>query len=248
MRAMRVLEVAFLSTLIGGAAGAAPIVGPGAKPGVAQSWSAADNSVTLTIAKGFEARAVADAIQKTVSGAVARAEGDKVIVTGVSKDQLLSQLEKVDVPEAGDDVDAMLTSLQNQGGGSEEGSGSSIRATQMVDFSEVLGKKEELLTGKVVQVQRQQFPLVLVTVKLAQVPRELASHALKPGATITVLPRVHSRNGVVDPKDRPSTLNLGAWYAQAGDSVAFRLEKNTPQDKVWVAAAFDRKGGDRKKQ
>jgi hypothetical protein len=221
------------------AAFAGPVVSPGGKPGAAQSWTASGTQVTLTLAKGYDAKAVADAIGKALKGATAAVNGDKVVITGMAQDQLLPALEKIEVAEAQDDVDQMLSSLQNQGGG-EDGSGSSIRATNLTDFSEVMGKKEEQIAAKVVEVKRAQFPLVFVKVKLAQLPKGVTIEGVKVGATITVVPRVKSKNGVVDPSDAPSKLNLGAWYAQPGDTVMLRLEPKA-KDHVWVAAAFDRR-------
>jgi hypothetical protein len=225
------------------AASAMPVVQRGGKAGAAQSWTDGGGAVTLVIAKGYDPKAVADAIAKGVAGASAKVDGQNVVVSGVDKDKLLPALEKVEVPEAaasgGDDVDQMLTSIQNQGG-SEEGSGSSIRASKTTDFSEVMGKKEELITAKVVDVKRRDFPLALVTVKIVSLPKGAQVEGVKQGATITVVARVKSKSGVVDPQDQPSKLNLGAWYAQPGDTVMIRLEKPA-KDKVWIAAAFQRK-------
>lgn len=225
------------------AAFATPVVSPGGKPGAAASWSASGTTVTLTLASGYDASEVAKAISAGVPGATAKADGAKVVVTGVALEKLLVALEKVEVgsggvPGAGDDVDAMLANLQKPGG-EEDGSGSSVRATKAADFSDVLGAKSELITAKVVEVKRAQFPMVLVTVKVANVPKTVTLAGVKNGAKLTVLPRVKSKNGIVDPKDDASKLNVGAWYAQPGDTVLVRLEPE-PKDGVWIAAAFDR--------
>jgi hypothetical protein len=239
------LGVALFAAAIASEAVAVPVVSPGGKPGAAQSWNQTGSAVTLKLAKGFDAKVVADAISKSVAGAKAKAEGANVVVEGVPQDKLVTALEKVDVAESGgggggDDVDAMLANLQNQGG-KEEGSGSSIRASKATDFSEVMGKKEELITAKVVDVKRSEFPLAIVTLKIASVPKGTDLDGVKPGVTISVVPRVRSKGGVVDPADQPSKLNLGAWYAQPGDTVMVRLEPNTKKEKVWIAAAFERK-------
>lgn len=221
-------------------ASAAPVVGAGRKPGVAASWSSASGAVTLKLAAGYDAAEVASAIAAGVKGASAKASGADVVVSGVAEAELLAALEKIDVKEAAtaDDVDAMLANLQKPGG-EEEGSGSSIRATQQTDFSEVLGDKTELIGAKVVSVDRKKFPLVIVTVKLDKVPKGITGPGLKSGAKLKVLPRVKSKNGIVDPNDQASTLNVGAWYAQPGDKVQLHLEKE-PTDGIWVAAAFNR--------
>src|SRR5437667_390113 len=80
-----------------------------------------------------------------------------------------------------------------------------------------------------------------VTLQITSIPKGVTLEGVKNGSTISVVPRVKSKSGVIDPADQPSKLNLGAWYAQPGDTVALRLEKKAGKDKVWVAAAFERK-------
>ena len=232
------LGIAFgLVLLLPAVAIADPVVGPGGKPSAAVSWSSSGGAVVLKISSDFDAATVAKAISSGVPGATAKADDEQVVVSGVKEADLLKALEKVEVEQASDDVDEMLSALQNPGG-DEEGSGSSIRATQAADLSGVLGKKTELIRAKVIAVKRHRFPLVMVTVRLEKVPKSVKG--LRRGATITVIPRVKSRNGIIDPNDKASKLNVGAWYAQRGDKVMLRLEK--PADKkVWIAAAFDRR-------
>lgn len=222
---------------------ATPVVKPGGKPGAAVAWKTdAAGAVVLKLATGYDSAAVAKAIAAKVAGANAKVAGPDVAVTGVAEAKLIAALEGVEVgePGNGDDVDAMLANLRNPSEGDDEQSGSSIRATSSADFSAVMGNKDELITAKVVEVKRQRFPLVLVTVKVSQLPKGLGLAGVKNGSKITVLPRVKSKNGIVDPADEPSQLNLGAWYVETGDTVLLRLEKE-PQDNVWVAAAFDRR-------
>src|SRR5689334_1250583 len=101
MRAIRLflgaLGACVASGVVSGAAWASPVVGPGGKPGAAAAWTGNGTTVTLSIAKGFDAKAVADAIQKGVAGTSATAQGDKVVVNGLAQDALLSKLEKVEV-------------------------------------------------------------------------------------------------------------------------------------------------------
>jgi hypothetical protein len=217
---------------------ALPVIQGGGNPGVSISWKTEGGVTVLKIKAGFDAAVVAQAIKEKIPGVTVKPSGDTVAVSGMPEAKLLLALEGVDVPE-GDDVDSVLANLRSVDGGDEE-SGSSIRATQAADFSGVMGKKEELLTAKVVEVKHQKFPLVLVTVKITQIPKGLAIAGVKNGSKITVLPRVKSKNGMVDPKDEASQLNLGAWYVEAGDTVLLRLEGG-PKDNVWIAAAFDRR-------
>lgn len=232
---------ALLATLAVGLLGtsvalADPVVAPGQKPGVAASWTKDGATTTLVIAAGYDANEVAETIVAEVKGAQAKADGQQVVVTGVATAALLAALEKVDVAPAGDDVDAMLSALQNPGG-EDDGSGSSIRATNdKADFEAVRGPPGQLVVGRVLKVRRARFPLVFITVKVERGPKSGDGPAK--GDTIVVLPRVKSKGGVVDPADAASQLNVGAWYAQPGDRVKVRLESK--EKKVWVAKAFER--------
>jgi hypothetical protein len=220
------------------AARAEPVVKSGGVPGAATSWTSKKDAVVLEIGETYDASEVANAIQAKVPGAQAKARGTSVIVTGVAESKLLESLAKIDVAPSMDDIDEMLTSMQKPGG-DEEGSGSSIRATQAADFSEVLGNDAELISAKVVEVEHHNFPVVIVKVQLTAVPKTVKT--VKKGQKIALIPRVKSRDGVVDPNDKASKLNVGAWYAVKGDTVRVRLEGDKPQkDDVWVAAAFQR--------
>lgn len=230
-------SIALLSlSLLAAPAFADPIVAPGGKPGAATSWKSAKSGVVLTVGDTFDADDVAAAINKSVKGAKAVADGTTIIVTGVAEATLVKALEKIDVEPALDDVDEMLSSLK--GGDGDEGSGSSIRATKAADFSDVIGPANQQVLGHVTGVTRAKFPLVILTVKVTGVPRGVKG--IKKGDKITVVPRVKSRDGVVDPNDRASQLNVGAWYSQTGDKVKMNLAKKRKKN-VWIAKGFERK-------
>jgi hypothetical protein len=219
------------------AASAEPLVKRGG-PGAAVSWTTKKDAVILEIGESYDAGEIAEVIQSKVAGATAKARGNTVIVTGVAEAKLLDALSRIEVEPSMDDIDEMLTSLQKPGG-DEEGSGSSIRATQSADFSDVLGSKDELIGAKVLSVEHHRFPVVLVKVQVTSVPKGLKS--VKRGQKIALIPRVKSKNGVIDPDDKASKLNIGAWYAVKGDTVRIRLEGAEPEkDEVWIAAAFQR--------
>ena len=219
-------------------AGAEPVVKSGGVPGAATSWTAKKDAVVLEIGEKYDAAEIATAIESKVAGASAKARGNTVIVTGVTEPKLLDALSKIDVEPSMDDIDEMLTSLQKPGG-DDEGSGSSIRATQAADFSDVLGSAEELIGAKVVGVEHHRFPVVIVQVQITSVPKSMK--ALKRGQKISLIPRVKSKGGVIDPSDKASKLNVGAWYAVKCDAVRIRLEGDKPEkDEVWIAAAFQR--------
>ena len=234
---MRALLVTLALGLLGASVALAdPVVAPGQKPGVATAWTTDKATTTLVIAAGYDASEVAEAIVAGVKGAQAKADGQQVVVTGVGEAALLAALQQIEVDPAGDDVDAMLSALQNPGG-EDDGSGSSIRATNdKAEFEAVRGPPGQLVFGRVVKVRRARFPLVFITVKVERGPKSGDGPAK--GETIVVLPRVKSKGGVVDPADAASQLNVGAWYAQPGDRVKVRLEAK--ERKVWVAKAFER--------
>ena len=220
-------------------AGAESVVGAGGKPGVATSWAKSGTAVTLTIKEGFVAEDIAEAITKAVPGAKSKAAGNKITVTGVDQAKLLLALEKVDV-EAGDDVNGMFTSLQNRGGGGEEqGSGSSIRASKATDFSAVMGGAAPY-DATVIEVKYGRYPNVAVTVKIDAVPEGAKDEGVTKGAKVVVLPRIEAPGGAIDPADKQSSMNIGAWYARPGDKVLVRLEAKNPKN-GWFASSFERK-------
>src|SRR5688572_15865803 len=139
---------------------AGPLV-KGGKPGAAVSWKSDGAAVVFKLASGYDASEVAKTIQAKVQGVTAKAAGDAVSVSGMPEAKLIAALDGVDVgePAGGDDVDGLLANLR-EGDKDEDASGSSIRATKASDFSEVMGKKDELITAKVIDVKRQKFPLV----------------------------------------------------------------------------------------
>ncbi len=211
-----------------------PLVGPGNVPGAIAAWSTTKNITSLTVAEGFEAEAIAEAIIEALKGASAKAAGNQISVTGVSEKQLLSALQKIDVDSTEDDVDAMLSALQTPGG-DEDDSGSSIRASRPTDMA-AAGAAHNVVFGLVTAVQHARYPLVVVSVKLqsGDNPKGVSG-----GQVIRVLPYIRSVRGLVDVKDPQSQVNVGAWYARKGDRVKVTLKPEAHKT-VWVAEAFER--------
>ncbi len=238
MRAMISQVALFAVALAPLAVSADPVVAKGGKPGAAKAWSTQDGALVLELVPGFTADAVAAAINKGVAGAKATAQGGKVAVAGVEEKKLLVALEKIDV--SADDVDAMVSALQ--GGGGDEGSGSSIRATKAADLGAAGGGAAVapvLVPGTVLSVKHGKYPFVAVTLKLDTVPKALADAGVKPGAKVTVVPRVQLEGGRIAPSDEQSKANIGAWYARSGDKIQVAIEGQGPQG-FWVAARFER--------
>lgn len=231
-----VLFCAVTALFVSGSVQAEPLLGPNAKPGLVTAWSTASGITTLTLAEGVDADAVAQLIIDSIKGAQAKPNGERVLITGIGEARLLSQLQGLDLSTEDDDVDAMLSELQNPGG-DDDGSGSSIRAGKKVQLHQVAGPPGPLVDAEVLQVQHARYPLVVVTVKVRRGPK--SGKGPRPGDTIRVVPYVKSKGGVVDPKHPQSQLNVGAWYVQKGDRVRLRLEEKA-RKKLWVAKAFER--------
>lgn len=234
------LTSALAALLFGLPAFAEPVVAPGKKPGIATAWRGEGKRVVLELQAERDPVAVAEAITKAVPGVKVKVKGSDLEVSGLALDALLSALEKVEVEANLDDVNSMLAAMQ-AGGRDDDASGSSIRATQAADFSDVLGEPEGLVLGKVVDVRHAAFPQVVVTVEVARVPGGLKG--VRRGASIQVLPRVKLKDGAPDPADKASTLNVGAWYVQPGDRVRIRLATKPGPGGVYDAVAFERRGG-----
>ncbi len=233
---VRALYLLPITLLFAPLAHADPVVAPGGKPGAALKWTQKGKVTTLELGEDFDAADVAQAIQKSVKGASAKASGTKVTVSGVDAKALLTALEKIDVEPVNDDVDAMLSAMQNPGG-EEEGSGSSIRASKATDFSDVIGAQTGLITAKVTKVKKRRFPFVMLQMRVTKTPKGFK--ALKRGQRIKVVPHLKLKKGQIVPDNKMTKLNLGAWYAHPGDRVQLRLKK-APKGKLWIAEAFKR--------
>lgn len=235
---MKLAPYALLAALAGTPAVAAAdtIVSAGGKPGVAESWKTEGDTVVLTIQSDFSASEVAEAIAAGVAGATATAGEGTVTVKGVEAAKLLTALERVEVDVEMDDIDSMFAAIQNPGA-DDEGSGSSIRATKAADMSEAMKTSRPALTARVSKVRHKRFPLVALTIKV-DAPPEGAKSEVGAGDTITIVPRIRTKRGVVDAGDDESQKNLSAWYARPGDKIRFTLVDK--KKKFWVATGFGR--------
>lgn len=190
----------------------------------------------LTVEAAFDADAVASRIRERLENAQVLRDGQRLWVEGVSRRALQQALSNEALKAAPDDVDELLASLREPGR-SEDGSGSSVRAVREGRKAELPEAEGPVLTARVRGLERHRFPLVLVRVELEEVPED---GPWRPGQQIVVLPRVKSHRGLVDPNDKLSKLNVGAWYAKAADRVTLVLEPRPEGQKVWVARRFER--------
>ena len=81
-------------------------------------------------------------------------------------------------------------------------------------------------SGVVTQVKHKRFPLVVLSVKT------------KAGKTLTIVPRIQTKHGIIDYSDKESKQNLAAWYARRGDKISFKVIKK--ENSFSVATGFSR--------
>lgn len=206
-----------------------PLLTKSGKPKVVSAWTEEGGAVTLSVSEGFDTADVAEAIRQRLPKAKLRPLGDRLEVRGVKKAALLKAMRGVQVDRLLDDVDDMLASLQSGPGGDND-SGSSIRATQKGPVA-----KAVQLSGEVVNVRRERFPVILLTVQLSE-----AAAGRSAGDRVVVIPQIRTKRG--RPQDAASKQNLKAWYAQPGDKVSMTLVR--PKQRVWAITGYELKSSE----
>lgn len=204
-----------------------------------------DGRIEVRVRAGFDPGQIANILARDVRGAQVLTDGSTLVVEGTDLAQVKAVLSKAEVERELDDIDLLLAEMK-QPGQAEDGSGSSVRAKrelaqEVAESASSEPRSSPLIEGTVTSVKRQRFPLVLVGVEVTSTEE---GAPLEAGARATVLPRVRSRRGVVDPDDAQSTQNMGAWYVREGDRVRLRLEPRGPGQAVWVASHLERVKGD----
>jgi hypothetical protein len=192
-----------------------------------------DGRLVLDVDVRYAPQTIAELIRKNFGSAQVIVDGQQIIVEGVEAGPFASAMAKLTVDPQPDDIDQLLASMRETSG-PESGSGSSIRARRELDLPEL----KQAVRARVRTVQRQRFPLVFVGIDVLETPADAPVSA---GTRIVVLPRVHSRNGLVDPDDPRSKVNVGAWYAKPGDVVEVVLEPKPDDRNIYVASVFRRK-------
>lgn len=236
MRAFSILVV--ISTFTA-AAVAAPVWKPGSERAAVQSIGENDGRVEIRVHPRFDPRDVTAILTRELPRAQLLVDGLTIIVEGATTREIQRALKPAEVDPSLDDIDALLADIREPGG-PDEGSGSSVRARREADLEREVDETDSALPlgwGRVTGVQRQRFPLVLVSVELEAAP---PGTPLEAGERIVILPRVRSRRGIIDPDDARSLQNMGAWYVRKGDPVRFRLEPRPEDQKIWVASTFER--------
>ncbi|MGF1510608.1 MAG: hypothetical protein ACFB9M_14005 [Myxococcota bacterium] len=188
----------------------------------------ADGRVQVEVSLPLGAIEVADHIRRELSSAQVIVDGQNIWVEGVDGAQIRAALRSLDVEPQLDDVDRLLATVREI---------SAIEANREEQIEDMPSVDGPLLTATVRTIQRQRFPLVFIGLDVVDAPEGAPVQAQD---RIVVLPRVHSQNGLVDPDDRASKLNVGAWYAKVGDTVELVLEPQPDNRNIYVAAMLRR--------
>lgn len=226
-----------LTLLVPSAASSADtLLAPGGKPGVITRVDTKGESVVLKVKNGFSPEDVANTVTHGVPGARCKVERDSVMVSGVSKADLLPALERLEVSPQLDDIDAMLSNMQGLGT-EDEGSGSSIRATKVAELGEADGKKLPRVVATVLAVRHQRYPLVALRVKVSDAG---GLEGLSAGKEIEVVPLIARGKGDKSVEISQSRKNARAWYARPGDEIVVELKARGDKD-VFVAQSYERR-------
>lgn len=207
--------------------------------GVVRGIETDGERLVLDLDPSFEAERLADLMRQRIPSAQVLVDGTRLFVEGATRAQVEAALKGETMEPTMDDVDALLASLR-VAGSNEDGSGSSVRARRESTDPSAPGPSQAqvpMVAATVKRLDRHRFPLVLIEVKVTEAPDD---SGLEPGQRITVLPRVRSHNGLVDPEDAESKLNVGAWYSKTGDQVRLILEDRPEGQQVYVATRFER--------
>ncbi len=208
----------------------------GGKPGVIVRVGEKGEAVVLDVRSGFSPKDVAEAVAHGVPGAKCVVAKNLVLVSGVTKAELLPTLERIEVSPELDDIDAMLSNMQGASN-QDEGSGSSIRATKVAEVSTEDGSALPRVVGTVVKVRHQRYPFVGLRVKVSDAG---GMKGLKVGEEIEVVPHVARGKGDPSIDKAASRRNAKAWYARPGDEVVVELKAQSGKH-VFVAASYERK-------
>lgn len=191
-------------------------------PGVVTAWTSSGPKVELTIKKGVDAKAVADAIEGNVEKVKAKVSGGKVVVLGKSQADLLPLLAKVDF--GGDDIGALA---KNAAQGTDSDSGSSLRAKKTADLDAMFKDQAVTAQGTVVDAGGTKFPNAEVTVTILRAPSGDLGKDIRKGKQVKFKPEFRMKGNDVDWSDPSSQMNAGAWFMKKGDRVLVKIGKGS---------------------
>ena len=144
---------------------------------------------------------------------------------------------------AGDEEDPLAALAEMEASLQSDGpqAGGSIREQSAPPVPAVKRDGRMVFAGQVVKVLRGKRPLVYaLVVRVARQPA-LGAHraALRPGATVNVVPLMKKRGRGFDLRDPNTLLNFGGYFLRPGDTVMVRVAQKV--NKVYRAAYIERK-------
>lgn len=203
-------------------------------PALATSWTRRDNSTVFTLKKNVAPppAQIASILRQSLANAKVSHEQRTVTVSGIPQPALLRQLAGLSLTGDGPDPLADLAGLgvsvvARQG---PEGGGS-IRAGREATVSDAWqGVTEhtpaERMRGRVIGIERAEFPNVRVRVRIWQPPKGPLGDQLERGSVL----EAPVLTMLVDEGDAEAgsinVQNLVAYYLQPGDKVALHARRN----------------------
>ncbi len=191
--------------------------GTTAKPGVVTAWSGSGNKIELTLEAGADAAGVAAAISANVAKVKATVKAGKILVVGKTQPDLLKALAGVDYG------DGDLGALAQASLGSDDDSGSSLRAKKTAAVDKKFSDRSLTAEGTVDSVSEAAFPDVVVKVKIVRQPSGALGEKIRKGQTIAFTPAMKKNGAALDLADEDTQLNLGAYYLKKGDTVRVKI-------------------------
>ncbi|MBI2373673.1 MAG: hypothetical protein HYV07_06705 [Deltaproteobacteria bacterium] len=194
-----------------------------AQPSIVTAWSGDGKKIELDVREGTEPQAVADSIRDAISKVKVSVKGSKVLVIGMSQDELLAELAKVEL--AKDDFGAIAAATKVEG--DDLGSGSSLRAKKSADLAAMFKDQTTTAQGRVVKVAQGAFPDARVTVQILAGPTGDLGKTIRKGSSIVFAPVMKLKDGKPDWANEDNQLNLGAYFLKEKDNVRVKIGKES---------------------
>ncbi|MBI4821163.1 MAG: hypothetical protein HY791_33190 [Deltaproteobacteria bacterium] len=215
------LAIAFSFTCAAHADGLVKMEGGKAQPAVVTAWSGDGKKIELDVKSGTDPQAVADSIKDAITKVKVSVKGGKVLVIGMTQDELLVELAKIELGK--DDFGSIAAATKADD--DELGSGSSLRAKKAADLAAMFKDQATTTQGQVVKVAGGTFPNAVVTIKVLVAPSGDLAKTIRKGASIHFKPVYKMKDGKVDWSDEDNQLNVGAYFLKEKDSVRIKIGK-----------------------
>lgn len=189
------------------------------EPGVVTGWSGSGKKIELSLRANADPQAVAAAIESGLERVRVKVKAGKLLVLGLSQDDLLKALTEIKL--GGDDLDVLAAAAASD---DDYDTGSSIRAKKTDDLAKLLADRATTAVGRVKLVSSGSFPNVRVAVQILRGPSGPLSSRIRKGQTIVFFPVIKkTRAGQPDLSDGETVANIGAWFLKKNDVVTVRV-------------------------